>query len=377
MSIMNLNEINGRISDRSNCFYWQTDRNISAEEAALIWKDRHSAITNEELFSKINLELPDDKLKYIEPFDEEAQTSLGNVNSIRVGVLESGKKVIIRCHPKGVINGYFYAESLASQIALDNGVPAYKTYLIHDLNGVDDISYQVIEKLPGDTVQFFLRNHPQKEEKLVKEMGKTMSKLHSIRVQGFGPFNNDEAKKGHLIGRFDSLHDSINAGLKENLDRLVEYDILSKKVATKMKALFENNPLLDSGEAVLVHNDFADWNLLTDGNNISGVIDWDECVGGHPIQEIACWSTFFDPERIVPFLEGYYSDTIKPENFDELFQLFRLRYTISKMALRLKRYKYEQNAFLKSMIEKGEKHLKDLIEIFDLADDKMGKKLQQ
>ena len=47
------------------------------------------------------------------------------------------------------------------------------------------------------------------------------------------------------------------------------------------------------------------------------------------------------------------------------------------MALRLKRYKYEQNAFLKSMIEKGEKHLKDLIEIFDLADDKMGKKLQQ
>ena len=84
MSIMNLNEINGRISDRSNCFYWQTDRNISAEEAALIWKDRHSAITNEELFSKINLELTDDKLKYIEPFDEEAQTSLGNVNSIRV-----------------------------------------------------------------------------------------------------------------------------------------------------------------------------------------------------------------------------------------------------------------------------------------------------
>ncbi len=377
MSIMNLTEINGRISDRSNCFYWQTDRNISAEEAALIWKDRHSAITNEELFSKINLELTDDKLKSIEPFDEKAQTSLGNVNSIRVGVLESGKKVIIRCHPKGVINGYFYSESLASQIALDNGVPAYKTYLIHDLNGVDDISYQVIEKLPGDTVQFFLRNHPQKEEELVREMGKTMSKLHSIRVQGFGPFNNDEAKRGHLIGRFDSLHDSINAGLKENLDRLVEYDILSKKVATKMKALFENNPLLDSGEAVLVHNDFADWNLLTDGNNISGVIDWDECVGGHPIQEIACWSTFFDPERIVPFLEGYYSDTIKPENFDELFQLFRLRYTISKMALRLKRYKYEQNAFLKSMIEKGEKHLKDLIEIFDLADDKMGKKLQQ
>lgn len=30
--IMNLNEINKRISDRAECFYWQTDRKISAEE---------------------------------------------------------------------------------------------------------------------------------------------------------------------------------------------------------------------------------------------------------------------------------------------------------------------------------------------------------
>ncbi len=96
MPSIDLSEINERICDRSDCFYWQTDRKISAEEAALIWKDRHSAITNEELFIKINSELNDDKLKYIEPFDVNAQTSFGNVNSIRIGVLESGKKVIIR-----------------------------------------------------------------------------------------------------------------------------------------------------------------------------------------------------------------------------------------------------------------------------------------
>ena len=47
---MNLREINQRICDRSDCFYWQTDRKISAGEAAMIWKDRYSAITNEELF---------------------------------------------------------------------------------------------------------------------------------------------------------------------------------------------------------------------------------------------------------------------------------------------------------------------------------------
>lgn len=370
MPSIDLKAINERICDRSNCFYWQTDRRISAEEAALIWKDRHSAITNEELFEKINSDLSDDKLKNIEPFDVNAQTSFGNVNSIRIGVLESGKKVIIRCHPKGVKNGYFYSESLASKIALDYGIPAYRTYTIHDLSSDDDISYQVIEKLSGDTIQFYLKEHPEKEEQLVYEMGKTMAKLHNIIVDGFGPFSNEEAKNDRLVGTFKTLHDSINAGLDENLDRLVKYNILSREVADKMKSLFENNPLLDSNESVLVHNDFADWNLLTDGNTISGVIDWDECVGGHPIQEIACWSTFFDPERIGSFLKGYFSETKRPDNFEELFQLFRLRYTISKMALRIKRYTYEQTPFLKSMIEKGEKHLKELAEFFNLSDDK-------
>ncbi|MCX4249135.1 MAG: aminoglycoside phosphotransferase family protein [Bacilli bacterium] len=363
---MDLKEINQRISDRSECFYWQTDRKVSSEETAMIWKDRHAAITNEELLNKINNELEEDKLAYIKAFDENAQTSLGNVNSIRVGVLESGKEVIIRCHPKGVRNGYFYAESLASQIALENGLPAYKTYCIHELENEEDISYQVIEKLNGDTVQFCLKKDLEKEEQLVIEMGKTMARLHKIKVNGFGPFDNEQAKNGNLKGVHKSLKDSINAGLEENLERLVTYNILTKEIADKMKTLFDDNELLNSDISVLIHNDFADWNLLTDSNKITGIIDWDECVGGHPIQEIACWSTFFDPERIKPFLKGYFNEVPKYDNFDEMFELMRLRYIISKMALRIKRYTYEQTPFLKSMIEKGEKHLEELMDIFNL-----------
>lgn len=361
-----LKDINKRIGDRSECFYWQTDRRISAEEASLIWKDRHSAISNEELLGKINSVLKEDKLAYIKPFDENAQTSSGYVNSIRVGILESGKKVIIRCHPKGVKNGYFYSESLASNIALKNNIPAYNTYLIHELENENDISYQVIEKLDGDTVQFYLKEHPEKEEKIVYEIGKAMAKLHKVKVNGFGPFNNDEAKKGNLVGLHKSLSDSINAGLEENLERLVVFGVLSKDIADKMRNLFNDNPLLNCDISVLVHNDFADWNLLTDGNTITGVIDWDECVGGHPIQEIACWSTFFNLERIPLFLKGYFSEISKYDNFDEMFQLFRLRYTISKMALRTTRYTYLQTPSLKSKIESGKKQLEELSEIFSL-----------
>ena len=66
-------------------FYWQTDRKISIEEITLIWKDRHSATTNDELFKKINSDLKNDKLKYIEPFDINAQTSDGSANQTPEG----------------------------------------------------------------------------------------------------------------------------------------------------------------------------------------------------------------------------------------------------------------------------------------------------
>ena len=115
---MDKKEINERIGNRDNSFYWQTDRLISVEEAAEIWSDRHSVITNEYLMDSIKKNFPNIELDYIKPFDETAQTSLGNVNSIRIGVLKNGEEVIIRCHPKGIKNGYFYAESLAASKAL-------------------------------------------------------------------------------------------------------------------------------------------------------------------------------------------------------------------------------------------------------------------
>ena len=126
-----LSDVNKRICDRTDCFYWQTDRKITVEEQAEIWKDRHSAISNDELLEKINSRNTDIKLAYTELFDENAQTSQGNVNSARVGVLENGQEVVIRCHPKGLryviskmalrVKRYSYDKSEFLSKLIDNG----------------------------------------------------------------------------------------------------------------------------------------------------------------------------------------------------------------------------------------------------------------
>ncbi len=361
-----LSEINQNISDRSEVFYWQTDRKISPEEAGVIWTDRHKYFTEDLLLTEVNKALAEDQLVNIIPLDLEAQTSLGNVNSVRAGKLLSGKEVIIRNHPRGIENGYFHVESLASHIVKQSGVPSYDTFAIHGLESVEDHSFQIIEKLPGIVLSKWLAQHPEDEYKLLFESGKVMAKLHKIEVKGYGPFDNKKAVEGKLEGLHSKFKNSVFASLDSNCQVLNQKGLLSAEQIAAIKNIFNNSPVLDQSRSVLVHNDFADWNLLTDGEAITGVVDFDECVGGDPVLDIACWSTFFDSSRLNKFLVGYWSVIEKPSDFEERFELLRLRYVLSKLALRLRRYEWQPTEAMKEKIEVGKKHLEESLRYFNI-----------
>lgn len=364
---LDMDKINAGIADRSDVFYWQTDRAVDPAEAGHIWADRHRYFTDAEVVERVNTALGDDKLTGIEPLDLDAQTNLGNVNSVRVGTLASSKEVIIRCHPKGVRNGYFHAEAAASHLAKEAGLPSYDTLAIHDYEDGEDFAFHVLEKLSGTAIKKWLEAHPDDETALLPQVGRKMAKLHQIKVDGFGPFDNDRAKTGELVGLHKTFGEAVRAGLPFNLDVLQKEGVLTDEQVSAVTKLFgDDNPLLAVEQGVLVHNDFADWNLLTDGKDVTGILDWDECVSGDAVSDIACWSTFFDPERLEGFLEGYWQIADKPADFQDKFELLRLRYVLSKMTLRLRRYTWEQTDFMREKIETGKVHLAQSMEYFGI-----------
>jgi len=366
LSSEQLRKVNAVITDRSNVFYWQTDRQITQSEAEAIWADRHRYFTDDEILAKVNSLWQEDQLISLIPIDPASSTNLGSVNSVRVGKTQKGKEVVIRLHPRGIQNGYFFVEAEAARQAKALFLPAYETYLVH--MGVDeqDFAFQLIEKLPGIAVQKWLEIHPEDEQQLVYEMGKTMAQIHTVSVSGFGPFSNTKAEHKELCGVHATERDAILAGLPFNLTELVKESIITPEQAPKIQQLFETSTLLSCEHPVLVHNDMPDWNVLTDGKEITGICDWDECVGGDPIADIACWSTFFMPERIPRFLEGYFSVTKKPDDFDEKFELLRFRYTLSKMTLRVRRYRWQPIESIRIKIEAGKQHLALSLQHFDL-----------
>jgi hypothetical protein len=134
---VNLEAINEEITDRTDCFYWQTDRAVTPKQAGEIWSDRHNYFSDEELRSHVNKDLDAAGLQVTEilPRTDDSQNNLGNVNSVRSARLNDGRDVVIRLHPRGVNNGYFHVEAAAARTAKERGLPSYETLAVHDFNG--------------------------------------------------------------------------------------------------------------------------------------------------------------------------------------------------------------------------------------------------
>lgn len=356
------------LSDRTNCFYWQTDRDLTPEQYSEIFIKRH--------------EIPTDTLKSI---IREGVTTLGNISSIEIeepddNVVEGNVNIVrkirinnepyvVRMHPTGVKNGYFYSEKMVLDLAKRNNIPVPEVVEIHEASNPQDMDFMLMTLAKGQTMSVTLKKDKSLEEKLLVDSGRKMANIHTIKVKGFGPFDNQKAKNGELVGIHTSYHDFVHAGLEENLSRLVKYDVINAMQADQFRKYFNKQNFEPVDGARLIHNDFADWNVLTDGLQITSVLDWDESHAGDPVADLACWSTFFDKERMEKFMVGYKEIASLPEDFEERFHFYRLRYTISKMALRIKRFQVDkENELLLKVLEVGKKALEEELESFGISD---------
>lgn len=354
------------LTDRIYCFYWQTDRKLSGEDYVRIFLRRHETSSDE--ITKILLEgiTSIKHISGIKIHEPDPNVLKGNVNIVRK-VEMNGRLYIVRMHPKGVKNGYFYAEKTALDLCIKENLPVPQVLEIHEARDENDMDFMLLTVSSGINMDIYLNEHKDREEDLLVDAGKQMAALHNIRVRNFGFFDNQIAKEKYmLVGLHKRYNDFIWTGLEENLQRLITLNVLQKPQADSMKKVFEVMDFEPVDSPRLIHNDFADWNLLTDGKRITGILDWDECHSGDPVADIACWSTFYSLERLEKFIEGYKKIMKLPKDYNTRFHFYRLRYTISKMALRCKRYQVDKSDFIREKIEVGKQALTEETKWFNL-----------
>lgn len=321
-------------------FYWQTNRRISARQDKEIFLTRHTRIDLHLVklavmsgMEKAGFSAKDTKVKSIEP-----PILRGLINNVLPVVLVSGREVIIRMHPQGVKNGYFWVEKVATDLAKQQGVPTYTTLVVDDSRGTVPFDFMLMSKESGRPMQDLWPLENRLDQKLITETGRLVALIHQVKPHGFGFFNNGIAKnKNKLVGQYREFRQHLYAALADDLRFLEDHAVIPSAKRQNIERVFQKyESLMEWQIPTLIHNDIADWNVLTDKKRITGIMDWDECFGGDPLMDLAAYSLFFGEPRLTWFKDGY-KRIGKLENNEEKFQLFKLRYLISKLHLRKKR----------------------------------------
>ncbi|OGK62687.1 hypothetical protein A2334_00555 [Candidatus Roizmanbacteria bacterium RIFOXYB2_FULL_38_10] len=334
------------ISSRKHSFYWQSDRKISEFQIRQIFQNRHSFFDKTNAVKALEIGLKQKVKDIIPPIKS------GSINSVVRARMENGADVIMRMHPNGLKNGYFWAEKAVADAACKAKVPTYQTLFIDDTKEYVPFDYMIISCLSGENMKHAGPFSPKIDQRLIKDTGRLMALTHSIKTKGFGFFDNKQARSDKLIGIHNKWTDHIYASLDDNLIYLQKMKAISPKEKRFIKHIFKTNDhIIVCDSPRLVHNDIADWNQLTDGKKITGFIDWDESFSGDPICDFSTYSVFFDDKRLNNLISGYETVTKLPSDFEEKFHLYRLRYIISKLTLRTKRSVYDNTPFVKTLLQ--------------------------
>ena len=169
------------LTDRTHCFYWQTDRSLSPEDYERIFLHRHevsTAVIIDILKHGITTIPHIHSLEIISP-DENVLK--GNVNIVRK-VLINGNKYVVRMHPRGVKNGYFYVEQLALARAAKAGVPVPEILEVHEARDENDMDFILMTTSPGITMDILLQKNTSTEDILLIDCGTLMAKIHEVMV---------------------------------------------------------------------------------------------------------------------------------------------------------------------------------------------------
>jgi fructosamine-3-kinase len=228
----------------------------------------------------------------------------------------------------------FAIEKWATETLKAHGIPTMTVHAFDitrnrvpfDFEILDDAGSSIFDRSKNATI----------DVELTTKFGAFVATLHAIRTVAYGPFDVQEIAQGRARG----IHDSwprfvlLNAGRHlEACSMAAILDDTSVADAKKLLSIAETIPL---PEPVLLHGDLAHHNAFTDGERITTLIDWEDCISGDPVFDIAYYATgcFGNVRWYDAFLNGYRSVRPLPSDFTRRFTLYYLRIAIAKALVR-------------------------------------------
>jgi aminoglycoside phosphotransferase (APT) family kinase protein len=312
---------------RSRIYYWKCDRPAafhgteerprdSARMIAQVGKALRSAFPNREINVRV-------------------APSQGNHVTFLAGI--DGADLFVRVEDGPERDDYIDVEShlIAEVRAL--GVPAPRIHASDSSRRDAPFAWQVMERIECPDLNQHFKQGALDLPGIAAKIGAAVATWQGIQPPGFGPFDPALLREtGKLQAFHSSYADYFHLHLDRHLRFLVDRGFLpGARTADMAAAIEEHQSLLDLNQGCLVHKDLALWNILGTGSRIAAFIDFDDAIGGDPMDDLSLLGCFHEGAFLTHALEGYHSVRPLPADHVRRFWLHLLRNMLVKAVIRV------------------------------------------
>jgi aminoglycoside phosphotransferase (APT) family kinase protein len=229
-------------------------------------------------------------------------------------------------------------EKLVTDQVADIGIPTNRVLYVDINRKKYAFDFQIQEKLIGNDLEDNFTGSKEEYDAMSYELGQMIARLSELTYEKFGKFDTRALETGELVGTKTSFYDYLTTSLDGDIEYLQNAEILTNKQTHEIFSIFENSKsIINDVEGVLVHHDLADHNIMFSKSKITALFDWEACVVGDSVLDLAScptWRTHYPREEHL--LHGYQSVKSLPGHFREKRDIYRLRTMIWKMVFAIR-----------------------------------------
>jgi hygromycin-B 4-O-kinase len=265
--------------------------------------------------------------KFFERHDQASRESLQEIGHGEISQAyffeEQGATKVLR------INAHTDKGFKKDQYAYENfsgpNIPIPKIEEIGEIS--EGVYYAVSEKSPGKTL--VTMSHEEYLQ-IVPSLMQTLDEIHHLQPigEGFGSIQPD-GNAPHATWKDFLKHHRPEGDWLEKLKTIDFFD--ADLIQAGWHKAEQMHKYLPDNVRQVIHSDYGFDNALGEGNQITGVIDWNDCKYGDPLVDVArldLWQSMYGPERQINFAElfkqRYTADNRLPENYDERILCYKI-----------------------------------------------------
>jgi hygromycin-B 4-O-kinase len=249
-------------------------------------------------------------------------------------------------------NSGFLKDRFAHNHFNSTSIPVPKILEIGEIE--DGLFYAVSERAPGKPLDKF--THAEMD-KLMPELISTLDAIHATRPTGDGAGNWD----ADGTGSFNSWRESVESNLHLDDDETTAAAFYDHDLANGVRE--DINALLNfvPADLGLIHGDYGFNNALSDGNTITGVIDWDHSAYGDFLFDVAWLDFWVDKQGYAEaFKKHYVEQGREVSHFDERITCYKLLIGLGSLGFFARSRQAGKYEFAKQVIARIRKPEKEI-----------------